>query len=143
MDVISSMWGNFTLSKKEDVEVQIREGSADPIANRGQSCLVGRLLADRVVPKDYIRVHMLRAWKILGTVSFKVLWDNLFLLDFEHEWDKTHVMRGRPWLFDGNLMAIAEFDGFTPPSQMDFEKVAFWVRMYNLPLVCMGSAIGH
>jgi hypothetical protein len=79
------MWGNFTLSKKEDVEVQIREGSADPIANRGQSCLVGRLLADRVVPKDYIRVHMLRAWKILGTVLFKVLWDNLFLLDFEHE----------------------------------------------------------
>jgi hypothetical protein len=52
-------------------------------------------------------------------------------------------MRGRPWLFDGNLVAIAEFDGFTPPSQMDFEKVVFWVRMYNLPLVCMGSAIGH
>jgi len=86
---------------------------------------------------------MLRAWKILGTVSFKVLGDNLFLLDFEHEWDKTQVMGERPWLFDANLVTIAEFDGFTPLSQMDFEKAAFWVRMYNLPLVCMGSAIGH
>jgi hypothetical protein len=65
------------------------------------------------------------------------------LLDFEHEWDKTQVMGERPWLFDGNLVTIAEFDGFTPPSQMYFEKAVFWVRMYNLPLVCMGSAIGH
>jgi hypothetical protein len=81
MDVLSSMWENFTLSKKEDVEVQIGEDNDDPIANRGQSCLVGRLLADRVVPKDYIRVHMLRAWKILGTVSFKVLGDT-FLVRF-------------------------------------------------------------
>jgi hypothetical protein len=52
-------------------------------------------------------------------------------------------MEGRPWLFDGNLMAIAEFDGFTPPTQMVFEKATFWVRMYNLPLACMESTIGH
>jgi hypothetical protein len=25
---------------------------------------------------------------------------------------------------------------------MVFEKVAFWVRMYNLPLVCMGQEVG-
>jgi flagellar assembly factor FliW len=35
MDVLSSMWENCTLSEKEDVEVQIGEDSADPIANRG------------------------------------------------------------------------------------------------------------
>jgi hypothetical protein len=86
---------------------------------------------------------MLRAWKILGSVSFKVLGENLFLIEFEQEWEKLHVMEGRPWLFDGNLVAIAEFDGFTPPTQMIFEKAAFWVRMYNLPLACMGSTIGH
>jgi hypothetical protein len=86
---------------------------------------------------------MLHAWKILGSVSFKVLGENLFLIDFEQEWEKLHVMEGRPWLFDGNLMAIAEFDGFTPPTQMVFEKATFWVRMYNLPLACMESTIGH
>jgi hypothetical protein len=56
---------------------------------------------------------------------------------------KTNVLEGRPWLFDGNLVAVMDFDGFTPPSQMVFEKTAFWVRMYNLPLACMGSEIGH
>jgi hypothetical protein len=38
---------------------------------------------------------------------------------------------------------VMPFDGFTPPSQLVFEKAAFWVRMYNLPLACMGSDIGE
>jgi hypothetical protein len=86
---------------------------------------------------------MLRAWKTLGSVSFKVLGDNLFLIEFEHAWEKTNMLEGRPWLFDGNLVDVMDFDGFTPPSHMVFEKTAFRVRMYNLPLACMGSEIGH
>jgi hypothetical protein len=35
------------------------------------------------------------------------------------------------------------FDGITPPSEIAFDKVAFWVRMYNLPLACMGQDIGR
>lgn len=31
----------------------------------------------------------------------------------------------------------------TPPNQLEFEKVAFWVWMFNLPLACMGKEIGH
>jgi len=27
-------------------------------------------------------------------------------------------MEGRPWLFDGNLVSLAEFDGITPPAEM-------------------------
>jgi hypothetical protein len=137
MDVLSSMWVKFTLSEREDVEVQVGESGVDPLCNRGQSCLVGKLLSDRV-PKEFIKVHMLRAWKIQGSVSFKVLGEHLFFLEFEHEWDKIHLLEGRSWLYDGNLVAIAEFDGFTPLSPMEFEKAAFWVRMYNLPLVCVG-----
>jgi hypothetical protein len=66
MDVLSSMWGNFTLSEREDSEVQTGEDRVAPLTTRGQSCLVGKLLVDRVVPKNFIRVHMLRAWKTLG-----------------------------------------------------------------------------
>jgi hypothetical protein len=60
--------------------------------------------------KEFIRVPMIRAWKII---------------EFEYVWDKFRVMEGRPWLFDGNLFSLLEFDGFTPPSQFDFEKAAF------------------
>jgi hypothetical protein len=26
---------------------------------------------------------------------------------------------------------------------MTFDKEAFWIRMYNLPLACMGKDVGH
>jgi hypothetical protein len=142
MEALSFMWGNFTLSEREDAEVKIGDDCIEPISCRGQSCLVGKLLADRVVPRDYIRVHMMRAWKTLGAVGFKMLGDNLFLMEFENSWEKINILEGRPWLFDGNLFAVMPFDGLTPPSELVFEKAAFWVRMYNLPLACMGSDIG-
>ena len=50
-------------------------------------------------------------------------------------------MEGRPWTFDGYI-SLAEFDGMTPISELDFDKEAFWVRTYNLPLACMGKDFG-
>jgi len=52
-------------------------------------------------------------------------------------------MEGRPWIFYGNLISLAEFDGLTSPTAISFEHAAFWVRMYNLPLACMGKAAGQ
>lgn len=37
---------------------------------------------------------------------------------------------------------MVEFDGLTPrspPLQLNFNVTAFWIRMYNLPLACMGK----
>jgi len=45
-------------------------------------------------------------------------------------------------LFDGNLVSLAEFDGLTSPGDIDFDRAAFWVRMYNLLLACMGKGVG-
>lgn len=57
-------------------------------------------------------------------------------------WEKSSVLEGRPWVFDGTLFAVEDFDGSIPPTQMEFDKAAFWVRMYNLPLACMGRDLG-
>jgi hypothetical protein len=69
----------------------------------------------------------MRAWRPKGEFILKVLGD------------KTRIMEGRPWLFDGNLITLTEFDGTTPPLAMNFDFESFWVRMYNLPLACMGK----
>ena len=39
-------------------------------------------------------------------------------------------------------MSLADFDGTTPPSSLEFEKVAFWVCMFNLPLACISREMG-
>jgi hypothetical protein len=38
---------------------------------------------------------------------------------------------------------LAEFDGLTPQADLNFERAVFWIRMYNLPLACMGKSIGE
>lgn len=73
---------------------------------------------------------------------FRVLGENLFIIEFDNAWDKSRVLEGRPWIFEGHLFSVKDFNGLTPPTQMVFEKAAFWVRMYNLPLACMGTDIG-
>jgi hypothetical protein len=53
------------------------------------------------------------------------------------------VKEGQPWVFEGNLISIADYNGRIPPAQRDFEKVSFWTRMFDLPLSCMSAAMGH
>lgn len=86
--------------------------------------MVGKLLAERVTGKNKIRAMLIRGWKPSGSLSFKILGDNLFLLEFENEWDKFRVLEGRPWV-EGTLFSVEDYDGLTPPSQMNFEIAAF------------------
>jgi hypothetical protein len=64
-------------------------------------------------------------WKSSGNLLFKVLRDNLFLIDFAYSGDKERILVGRPWAFEGNLFIVVDFDGITPPSQFTFDKAAF------------------
>ena len=64
-----------------------------------------------------------------GSVSFKTLRPNLYLVDFENWWDKDWILEGRPWTFDGDLLSLVDFDGLTPIEDLEFSKAAFWVRM--------------
>ena len=104
--------------------------------------MVGKLIADRFIGKEIIKRYLLKGWRPLGSFSLKVLGENMFLIDFEHSWDKSRVLEGRPWAFEGNLFFVKEFDGLTPPVKIEFEKADFWLRMFNLPLACMGNVVG-
>lgn len=79
-------------------------------------------MADRAIARDVIRTKMLRIWTLFGSVSFKEIDVNLFLLEFTHEGDTAKISNGMPWLFDNHLFAIMEFDGITPPISWSLEK---------------------
>jgi hypothetical protein len=62
--------------------------------SRGKSCLVGKLVADRIVSKEIIKSTLVMGWTPIRFISFKVLGENLFLVDFEYMWDKSSVLEG-------------------------------------------------
>jgi hypothetical protein len=57
--------------------------------------------------------------------------------------DKKRILEGRPRIFEGSLFIIEDFDGTSSPSLFKFDKVGFWIRMVDLPLVCMNQATGR
>jgi hypothetical protein len=95
------------------------------------------------VSKETIKVAMLRWWKLEGKISFQVLGENLFLVEFSFVEDKKRIMDGRPWAFEGSLFLLEDFDGLSRPSSFKFDRAAFWVRMIDLPLACMNQATGR
>jgi hypothetical protein len=126
----------------ESIDEDLLAEEVIEISAKGKSCLVGRLISDRIVGKDSIRSTLIRGWKPRGMLSFKVVSKNLFLIEFEDIWDKEGVLEGRPWIFEGQLFSVADFDGLTPPQQMVFNEESFWVRLYNMLLACMGREMG-
>ena len=123
--------------------VEAIERVVDEQESRGQSWLVGKLIADKIIEKESIRNGLLSIWKPLGFIYFKVFGENLFLLDFELSTNKKYVLDGRLWIFEGQfLFAVEELNGFTPPSKMYFDSIAFWIYMYDLPMVCMEREMG-
>jgi hypothetical protein len=143
MEELSSMWGKFSLREEENVGVSLEAPEVEPLVKRGRSCIVGKLIADRIIPKEYYKDPLTRIWRPMGELMFNVIGENLFIAEFEHGEDKSRILEGRPWIFDGYLVSLADFDGLTPPKELKFERGSFWIRMYNLPLACMGKSTGE
>jgi hypothetical protein len=140
---LAKQWERFNLLDVETEEVEAPDAAIEPLVDRGTVCVVGKLLADRILGKEILKTPLVRAWQPTGWVSFKTLGPNLFLIEFEHREDKIQIMEGRPWKVDSDLFSMADFDGRTPPSELEFEKAEFWVRMLNMPLACMSREMGQ
>jgi hypothetical protein len=139
---LTSRWSKLSLSEEEATGFIVHEEVLNEIVQRGQNCVVGKFFANRTLGKSTLRLILMGGWQPSGNLSIQSLGDNLFIMDFEYAWEKSRVLEGRPWVFDGTLFAVEDFDGTIPPTQMEFDKAAFWVRMFNLPLACMGRDLG-
>jgi hypothetical protein len=85
---LTKLWRNFSLSEEESLGVEVVEQGMHEIGSRGKACMVCKLFSDRLIGKDAIRSTLVGAWRPEGTLVFKALGDNIFLLEFEHFWEK-------------------------------------------------------
>jgi hypothetical protein len=141
VDDLSTLWENFSLTEDKDLVLAIPKGELREDVSLGLSCVVGKLIGDRIVSKEAIQNSLIQWWQPKGNVSFKIIGENRFVVEFELSCDKEPVLAGRPWAFEGSLFIVEDFDGITPPSKFTFEKVAFWVQMIDMPLACMNAEI--
>ena len=107
----SKPWPNHPLLDVESKEIEIQRGDVQTMAIRGHSCVVGKLVADHYVSKETIKSSLLRWWKPMEAITFKVLGENLFLIEFVSTRDKARVLEGRLWVFEGALFLVDDFKG--------------------------------
>ena len=131
------------MTEDEDVEIAIQRVDLKKGELYGKACVLGKLVADRLVSGETIKSSLVNWWKPSENISFKVLGENMFLIEFVDIDDKERVLAGRPWVFQGSLFLVEDFDGAALPSKYTFDKAAFWIRMKNLPLACIGLEIGQ
>jgi hypothetical protein len=86
-------WGDFSLSADEDLDVEVKVNEVVENLTRGKSCIVGKLMSERIVSKETIKKMLMRWWKLSGALTFKVLGQNLFLIYFEEAWKRQGCWR--------------------------------------------------
>jgi hypothetical protein len=139
---LESMCRRISLTEGEKNSSTLSEGEIADVQEKGDRCLMGKIWSEKYTNKEAFKYVLSRLWRTMESVVFKELQDNLWLFEFADIEDKERVLAGRLWSFDWQILVINEFDGKTPPSQMEFMHSPFWIQVHDLPLLCMTKNIG-
>ncbi|XP_040990949.1 uncharacterized protein LOC121238174 [Juglans microcarpa x Juglans regia] len=139
---LSELWNKFSLTEEERYEIVITDQDIENNMGRGKLCLVGRVIADKKINKEAFKNTMLKVWKACAGTKIIEVGDNLYVFEFQTKGDLNRIWGGQPWLFDTNLVCLKNFDGVTPPSELNFNSTTMWVQLHNLPLGYMNKEIG-
>lgn len=115
-DDLKTLCRRISLIGGEKVGIKILEGEIAADREKGERCLVGRIGDERKVNKEAFKNVLSRIWRILGTVVFNEVQDNVWVFEFDDIDDKKREMEGRPWSFDRQILILNEFDGSVPPA---------------------------
>jgi hypothetical protein len=69
--------GDSSLVEGEGEELVIHNTVLSEVIAKGKACVVGKLIVDQI-----IRSKLIRGWKLMGSISFKVVGKILFLIEF-------------------------------------------------------------
>jgi hypothetical protein len=58
---LTHMWGKLSLLEEENSGVSLETSEIESLVSRGKHCLIGKLIADKVVPKEFFKAPLLRA----------------------------------------------------------------------------------
>jgi hypothetical protein len=94
-DDLERLCSKVLLTEGEKEGIHVMEGEVVVGREVGTRCLVGKLWTERTANKEAFKTVLLRIWRLVGSVVFKELQDNLWLFEFDEEDDKNRVMAGR------------------------------------------------
>jgi len=74
--------------------------------------------------------------------SSKSVGDNIFIAEFGSKQDLERALDGSPWNVGKKAVLLQHFDPNLRPSEVTFNKIAIWIRIYDLPFGLMNRKWG-
>lgn len=87
--------------------------------------------------------------------TFKLLWltrkgfevrdmgNHRVLFEFKDPLDVDRVLKGEPWSFDKNLVALGRASKHMDVRSLVFDRTGFWVQVHNLPIGSFSMAVAQ
>jgi hypothetical protein len=139
---LSAKLGNLLLMDKEASGLVIKDVVLASVP-KPRWAVVGKVCSPRKLIIGALEHAMHRAWGLHHSAQFKDIGDNRFVVRFNSEGDRKHVMKNGPWQFDFNAVLLKDYDGSIRPSDIVFDYMDMWVRVSDLPLDMMNKVYGQ
>ncbi|KAJ4822307.1 hypothetical protein Tsubulata_050554 [Turnera subulata] len=124
-------------ANREPYEVSEEQTLGELVA---RTYVVGKIFSDRCVSPSQIYNQMRQIWYIKG--EFRVIPKpaNVFLIGFELEEDRKHVLKGSPWLVSNLHFCLKPWTDSLILSQVPLRLSHFWVQIHDIPLDLLSRA---
>ncbi|KAK3228835.1 hypothetical protein Dsin_000716 [Dipteronia sinensis] len=120
------------------LDVQLK----DKGAHRLSLCLVGKILATKLVNKTAFIDVMTSIWNVNGGFKFEWVEGNFFAFHFKNLEDRKRILTRGPWSFDRAMILFDEPTGEGDIQSLSFNRIEFWIQIHNIPFLCMTEEIG-
>ncbi|KAL5773580.1 hypothetical protein ACOSQ2_013504 [Xanthoceras sorbifolium] len=139
---IAELCSSLSIKEGDGPITVLGEGLRHVGGQKMAGCLVGKVFANKMVSRDAFRGVIGRIWRTVDEVVVEVIRGNIFAFHFKSQTDRYRVLSGGPWCFDNALLVLEVPTGIGDIARMKFDRVAFWIQIQNVPLLCMTKDIG-
>ena len=120
---------DFTLSKCEGLDLRLRDEQADIEFIVATKFLTKRALNINAITKTFTPL-----WRLKKGFKVKREGDHVVLFTFDDKSEMEKILSTKPWSFDKHLMVLQSFDKEIDLTEMEFNKVTFWVQVHDIPI---------
>ncbi|KAL4297875.1 hypothetical protein GQ457_12G013550 [Hibiscus cannabinus] len=138
-EILSSMENlHFTEEEFESVIIE------PPATEEEDSSLwlVGSVITKLPVKGEEVYRIFRSVWKPKNVSEITELCPNFFLIKPVSVDAQTMILNRRPWVLDDDLFSIVSYNPAWRLADFDFSRMLIWVRVFQLPLRAMNSAMG-
>jgi hypothetical protein len=113
----------------------------DGIHNCQQS-LIGKLLTEKIIPKQIIQNSLLGIWGNPEGFQLSEVEGGFYHITMKNDKDIQRALKGNPWTIRNSWLMVQPWDREKDPKDLNFHQVPIWIQLWGLPLHCKTIAMG-